>query len=39
MRATWHVICITSNPKQAGMWMSATFGIGTDHISGEAIFR
>jgi hypothetical protein len=39
MRANWHVICITHNPKEAGMWMSATLGIGTVHISGEAIFR
>jgi len=39
MRANWHVICITHNPRQAGMWMSATFGIGTVHIFDEAIFR
>jgi hypothetical protein len=39
MRANWHVICTTHNPKQSGMWMSATLGIGTVHISGEAIFR
>jgi hypothetical protein len=39
MRANWHVICITHNPKEAGMWMLATLGIGTVHISGEAIFR
>jgi hypothetical protein len=34
MPANWHVICITHS-----MWMSATLGIGTVHISGEAIFR
>jgi hypothetical protein len=25
----WHVICITKNPKEAGMRMSATLDIGT----------
>jgi hypothetical protein len=39
MHANWHVICTPHHQKQAAMWMSAPFGIGTVHISGEAIFR